>query len=149
MLSIAHGATGALIATAIPNPLISTPAILAVHFLQDSIPHWDFGQGLTKKIKSKKASFFQELLIDLPATIVLIYLWFPGTSGQINYLALYGLFIALLPDFLEFPYLFLNWRFWPIKQIARFHNSVHRSIPNKIRGLWPQALTLIIVYLLK
>jgi len=155
MLSVAHGTTGALIATLIPNPLISTPLILIAHFVQDHIPHWDFGQGLTKKIKSKKISFFQELLIDLPATIILVYLWFPPTSGlqgpslQVNYLAFYGLFIALLPDFLEFPYLFLNWKFWPIKQLAHFHNSVHQSIPNKIKGLWPQALVLLLVYLLK
>jgi hypothetical protein len=152
MLSIAHGTTGALIATKIPNPLISAPLIIAAHFLQDHIPHWDFGQGLTKKKKSKKAAFFQELLIDLPLSALLVYLWFP-TKGSglnsINLLAFYGWFIALLPDFLEFPHLFLKWNFWPIKQFATFHNSVHRSIPDKIKGLWPQGLNILLVYLLR
>jgi len=149
MLSIAHGTTGALIATKIPNPLISTPLILATHFLQDHISHWDFGQGLTKKIKSKKIAFFQELLIDFPLSIILVYFWFSSDLKQINSLAFYGWFIALLPDFLEFPHLFFNWRFWPLDQIAQFHNRVHNSTPEKFKGLWPQALTLLLVYLLK
>jgi len=149
MLSIAHGTTGALIATLIPNPLISTPLILATHFMQDHIPHWDVGGGLTKKVKSKKAAFLQELLFDLPTSILLVYLWFPGASGEINKLAFYGWFIALLPDFIEFPYLFLNLRFPLLNKFAAFHTSIHRSTNNKFKGLWPQALTLLLVYLLK
>ena len=155
MLSIAHGTTGALIATLIPNPIISTPLILASHFLQDHIPHWDVGQGLTSKKKSKKAAFFQELLLDFPASILLVYLWFPPTSNlqgltlKVNYLAFYGWFIALLPDFLEFPYLFLNLRFPLLNKFAAFHTSIHQSTTNKFKGLWPQALTLLLVYLLK
>lgn len=149
MLSIAHGTTGALIATAIPNPLISTPLILVTHFLQDYIPHWDFGQGLSKKKKRKKTAFFQELLTDFPLSILLVYLWFPAGSGEINFMAFYGWFIALLPDFLEFPYLFLNWRLKPLKQFVKFHSSIHESTSKKIKGLWPQAVTLLIVYLLK
>jgi hypothetical protein len=145
MLSIAHGTTGALIASKIPNPFISTPLILAAHFLQDYLPHWDFGQGLTKKKKSKKHAFFQELLIDFPASMILVYLWFPDSL----ILAFYGWFIALLPDFLEFPYLFLNWRFTPINQIAKFHSSIHESTPKKFKGLWPQLVTILLVYLLK
>ncbi|MBU1071281.1 hypothetical protein KKG65_02605 [Patescibacteria group bacterium] len=149
MLSIAHGTTGALIATLIPNPIISTPLILASHFVQDHIPHWDVGQGLTSKKKSKKAAFFQELLLDFPASILLVYLWFPGPSGQINPLAFYGWFIALLPDFIEFPYLFLNLRFPLLNKFAKLHTSIHKSTPNIFKGLWPQALTLLLVYLLK
>jgi hypothetical protein len=53
MLSIAHGSTGALIASKIPNPFISFPIILASHFLEDRIPHWDVGQGLTEGKKKK------------------------------------------------------------------------------------------------
>ena len=149
MLSIAHGTTGALIATYIPNPFISTPIILAVHFLQDHIPHWDFGQGLSKKKKSKKTAFYQELLIDFPASILLVYLFFRSGSPETLQLAFYGWFIALLPDFLEFPYLFLGWRFWPLKQVDKLHKQVHHSIPNKFKGLWPQAATILLVYLLR
>ena len=149
MLSIAHGTTGALIATLIPNPFISTPLIIATHFLQDYIPHWDVGQGLSKQKKSKKTTFLQELFIDFPASILLVFLLFPGNSNQINLLAFYGWVLALLPDFLEFPYLFLNWRFWPITQIDKFHKQVHRSTSNKFKGLWPQVATILLVYLLR
>jgi len=104
---------------------------------------------LTKKKKSKKTAFFQELLIDFPASILLVYLWFPSGSGEINLLAFYGWFIALLPDFLEFPYLFLNWKPKFLKRFVNFHNSAHESTPKKFKGLWPQAVTLLLVYLLK
>ncbi len=148
MLSIAHGTTGALIASKIPNPLISIPLCLAAHYLEDFVPHWDVGQGLTKKTKSKKAAFLQELFIDFPLSIILVYIFFQH-GRPFNILPWIGWFAALLPDFLEFPYLFLNARFFPIKQLADFHSSVHRSTPDKFKGLWPQALVILVVYLLR
>lgn len=148
MLSIAHGLTGALIATKIQNPLLSAPLILASHFLEDFIPHWDVGQGLSKGKKSHHHAFWQELTTDLPASILLVYLFF-GTGDPLSPLPWYGWFVGLLPDFLEFPYLFLNWRFFPIKELARFHKYFHHSIPHKIRGLAPQVLLIIAIYFLR
>lgn len=148
MLSIAHGVTGALIATKISNPLISIPLIIVAHFIEDYIPHWDVGQGLSKKVKSHKNAFFQELLTDFPASIILVYLFFQ--HGQpFSLLPWFGWFFGLLPDFIEFPYLFLGWRFFPIKQLAAIHKFFHHSIPNKFLGLAPQILLLIIIYLIR
>ena len=112
MLSTIHGPTGALIATKIKSPFISIPLIIASHFAQDYIPHWDVGQGLTKKKKSKKAAFFQELLIDFPFSIIITY-------------------------------------FWPLKHYASFHAKFHHSTPKVIKGLIPQVIILIVIYLLK
>lgn len=145
MLSVAHGLSGALIASKIPNPLISIPLCIAVHYLEDYVPHWDVGQGLTKKLKSKKAAFLQELFIDFPGSILLVYMFF----GVNDYRPWIGWFFALLPDFLEFPYLFLNARFFPIKQLADFHTFVHRSTPDKVKGLIPQILVILMVYYLR
>lgn len=145
MLSIAHAAAGAFIATKINNPWLSGPIIVATHFLQDYIPHWDVGQGLTKKLKSKHAAFIQELVTDFPASIIFVYFLYQASSTSINYQAWFGWFMALLPDFLEFPYLFLNLRFFPIKQIANLHNRFHHSTPNKWKGLWPQILVILLV----
>lgn len=145
MLSVAHAAVGAFIATKIPNPFISAPLIIAAHFIQDYIPHWDVGQGLTKKLKSKRASFVQELLTDFPASIALVYFIFQHQSTQINFNAWFGWFMGLLPDFLEFPHLFLGWTFFPIKQVALLHNKFHHSTPEKLKGLWPQILLILLV----
>ncbi len=147
MLSISHAATGALITTKIPYPIISVPLTLAAHYAQDYIPHWDVGQGLTKGKKSKTDAFFQELLTDFPLSIAFVYFVFQH-NRPFSIWPWLGWFVALLPDFLEFPYIFLNWRFWPIKPLAKFHSRFHNSIPDKVKGLIPQILIVIAVYFL-
>ena len=148
MLSIAHGTTGAFIATKIPNPFISLPLVIASHFLEDYIPHWDVGQGLTKKVKSHKDAFLQELLTDFPASILIVYFFFQYNQ-PFSWTPWIGWFFGLLPDFIEFPYLFLGWRFTPIKQLAAFHKYFHRSIPDKVRGLVPQILVIGLIYIFR
>ena len=148
MLSIAHGTTGALIAQKIPNPLISIPLIIASHFIEDRIPHWDVGQGLGKKTKTKRDAFLQELFIDFPLSIIVVFLFFQ-LGHPFDWRVWMGWFMGLFPDFLEFPFLFLNQRFTPIRQIAKFHEYVHRSTPDKVKGLLPQFLVIIAVYLLR
>jgi len=149
MLSIAHGPTGAFIATKIGNPYISIPLCIAAHFFEDAIPHWDVGQGLTKKSKSKKAAFIEELVWDLPLSAVIVFFFFQYGHPEINYAAWTGWFFGLFPDFLEFPYLFLNWRFEPVRTLAKIHSRFHESTPKKIRGLLPQVILLILIFLLR
>src|SRR5690554_6365101 len=102
MLSLAHTATGALIATKIPNPLISVPLILASHYLQDAILHWDVGTGLSNGTRKKKDAFNYEL-IDLALSFIFIYFFFQQPSSTLNYSAWLGAFVSLIPDFLEAP----------------------------------------------
>ncbi len=149
MLSIAHGTTGALIATKIPNPLISIPLIIATHFLQDRVPHWDVGQGLGSHKKTKKAAFLQELFFDFPLSIILVYFFFQHGQPTLNISAWLGWFVCLLPDFIEFPANFLNTKLPFIEPITKIHELVHRSTPNKFWGLLPQFLTILAVYLLR
>ena len=147
MLSITHGLTGAFIASHLANPLYSFPTIITVHYLQDLIPHWDLGTGLTKHLKTKKLAFFQELLIDFPLSALFVYFIF----RQYQTFSIYpwlGWFFGLLPDFIEFPYLFLNWRFFPITHLARLHAFTHRSTNHKIIGLLPQFAIIIAIYYL-
>jgi len=146
MLSITHGLTGAFIATKIENPLISIPLILAAHYLQDYIPHFDTGTGITKHLKTKRTAFLQELFLDFPLSIVSVYFFFTQYQG-LTLLPWLGWFVALCPDFIEFPFLFLNWRFFPIKELAKVHALVHRSIQNKFLGLLPQIIIVILIYL--
>lgn len=148
MLSIAHGTTGALIATKIPNPLISIPLVIAAHFLEDRVPHWDVGQGMGNQKKSKKVAFLQELFIDFPLSIFLVYIFFQ--HGQaFDWRPWLGWFCGLLPDFIEFPGLFLNIKIPAIKIVSDIHELVHRSTSNKFWGLVPQILVIVLVYLLR
>jgi hypothetical protein len=154
MLSIAHGLTGAVIVTGISNPYISLPLALISHYALDVVPHWDVGQGLSKKTKSKRLAFLQELFIDFPGSILLVFLFFPVTSPQpfdlpFNTLAFLGWFIALLPDFVEFPKNFLHLNPPIFKQLNYFHNLVHHSIPNTFVGLLPQTLLILYIYLIR
>lgn len=148
MLSIAHGPTGAFIASKIPNPLISIPLCIAAHFVQDFIPHWDVGTGLSKKVKSKKAAFLQELFIDLPLSVLIVYIFFQA-GRPFDWRPWLGWFAALIPDFIEFPRLFLKADPWPIRMINRFHKSIHHSTPAVVRGLAPQILVLVIIWIFR
>ncbi len=148
MLSITHATTGSFIAVKIPNLLISLPLIIAAHYAEDYIPHWDIGQGLSKQKKSKKTAFLQELFIDLPLSIILVFFFFQFNQ-PFNPLIWLGLIFGLLPDFIEFPRLFLKWRFTPIRQLNAFHKYFHNSIPHKIRGLIPQLLIILLIYILR
>lgn len=146
MLSIAHGSTGALIASKIPNPLISIPLVLASHYLEDRVPHWDVGQGLTKKKKSKKAAFLEELFIDFPLSIIFVYFVFQH-GHPFDWRPWLGWFFGLLPDFLEFPYLFMGMKGFPFGVLAKFHTWCHRSTPDKLWGLLPQITVILAVFL--
>ncbi len=148
MLSIAHGTAGALIALKINSPFLSIPLILASHYLEDRVPHWDIGQGLSSWKKTRKAAFLQELFFDFPLSILLVYLIFQ-IGHPFDWRIWLGWFVGLLPDFLEFPYLFLDMKFTPIRQLAAFHSWVHRSTPDKLLGLLPQILLILSSLLLK
>lgn len=148
MLSIAHGPTGAFIASKIPNLYISVPLIIASHFLEDRIPHWDVGQGLTHKKKTKKDAFLQELFFDFPLSILIVYVFFQ-MGRPFDWRPWLGWFLGLLPDFIEFPYLFLENRSPIIKKFAAFHTWMHRSTPSKFWGLLPQFLVLLTIFLFK
>lgn len=148
MLSIAHGTTGAFIASKIPNPLISIPLVLLSHYLEDRVPHWDVGQGLSSWKKSRQAAFLQELFFDFPLSIILVYFIFQ-VGQPFDWRVWMGWFVALLPDFLEFPHLFLDVRATPLKHLSKLHKLVHHSTPNKLWGLLPQILVILLVILLK
>ena len=148
MLSIAHGTTGAFIAKIIPNPIISIPLVLASHFLEDRVPHWDVGRGLGNKTKSKKNAFIQELFIDFPLSIILVFLFFQ-IGKPFDWHIWLGWFIGLLPDFLEFPSNFLNIKLPILNSVTKLHEFVHRSTDNVFWGLLPQFAVILVVFLLR
>lgn len=148
MLSISHGLTGAFIATQLQHPGLFVPLTLASHYLEDWIPHWDVGTGLSNGKRKRSTAILLEL-VDLAITAGLIYLFWGSAGTPTLYLAAVGAFIALLPDFIEAPRNFLNWEPRLIKPINRFHNLFHHSVPNILFGVIPQILLVAVIFLLK
>lgn len=151
MLSIAHAATGAVIATHLNTP-IAIPLILASHYALDAVAHHDAGTGLSSGKKTRKTALILGI-IDLILAAVLVLIMYPpdtfSLSSLTNHLghpAVWGAFLGLLPDFLESPRNFLKYEPAWLKPINSFHNSFHHSIPSILAGLAPQAILLTILW---
>lgn len=125
MLATTHSIVSAFIVKESPSPAIALPLILVSHYLLDFVPHWDTGTGLTKGLKTKKKVFF-DTLIDLAIGFTLIFVFFQK-GKKFSPLLWGGVFLGILPDLLEFPALFLNFRPFPIKILEKFHNKIHRK----------------------
>lgn len=151
MLSISHAATGAFLAVKLQNPLLYVPAVLASHYIEDWILHWDVGTGLSNGTRSRRTAFMLELA-DLGLAGLVVLAMYPlrlttianmGNPDLFVLLVPYlGAFVGLLPDFLEAPRNFLHWNPPLLKPFNSFHHSVHHSTPNVFKGLWPQIVLL-------
>lgn len=147
MLSISHSLTGAFLAVTLQHPALFVPAIFASHYLEDWIPHWDVGTGLTKGTRKRHHAIIMEIG-ELIITGALLYLYFQQGQASINWLAWWGGFIALVPDFLEAPRNFLKWEPAFIKPLNELHGYFHHSTPNMLVGLTPQVLLWIAIWFL-
>lgn len=147
MLSISHALTGAFLANKIQNPILYIPAVLASHYIEDWILHWDVGTGLTNGSRKKRDAILLEL-IDLALAGAMVYSLFQAGSVSLNLNAWLGAFFGLLPDFLEAPRNFLKFNPWWLKPFNDFHHGFHHSTPNMVLGLLPQIVVVgAIIYL--
>ena len=148
MLSISHSLTGAFIATHLPNPLLYVPLIFASHYLEDWIPHWDVGTGLSSGKRRRETAIVLELG-ELIITFILIYLFWQYGHAALNLNAWLGAGIALTPDFLEAPRNFLKWEPRIIRPLNELHGMFHHSTPNMLFGLAPQIIVVATIFWLR
>lgn len=152
MLSISHAVTGAFIAVKIGNPYLAIPLILLSHYLEDAVPHWDAGTGLSTG-KKTRAMAIKHGLIDLALAGIFVLTFYPQNPSSLSALLLatpiWGAFFGLFPDFLESPRNFLKYEPWFLKPLNRFHHSFHHSIPRMFDGLFPQILLLILLWIFR
>ncbi len=155
MLSISHAVTGAFIAVKIGNPFLAIPLILLSHYLEDAVPHWDVGTGLTKGVKSPWTALQHEVF-DLALAGILVIIYFPLSSYHLSSIVyhlqdpqIWGAIFGLLPDFLEAPRNF--WKYEPawLAPLNRFHHGFHHSIPRIWDGLAPQFILLIVLWIFR
>jgi hypothetical protein len=147
VLSISHSLTGALVATTL-HPVLVVPAIFATHYIEDWIPHWDVGTGLSNGSRKRTTAIALELG-ELAITAILLYLFFQAGKTEINYAAWIGGGLALVPDFLEAPRNFLKWEPGFFKPINNLHQAFHHSTPNIIIGLAPQVVLWWVIWWLR
>lgn len=74
MTGLNHGVTGAALALTIKNPVIAIPLSFISHYLQDLVPHWNYG---VSREADKKSSFFTtkfnlSLLTDFCLSLILM-----------------------------------------------------------------------------
>lgn len=144
MLSISHGLSGAFIATALPQP-VHIPLILACHYLQDWIPHWDVGTGLSTRKRTIEAAVGLEIIDLLVTAAAITYLWGLPNLDPVTWLPWWGCFVALLPDFIEAPKNFFNWEPAILKPLNRLHNNFHTSTTQVTWGLAPQLMLVALI----
>jgi hypothetical protein len=117
-----------LIAQKIPSPLISYPLIFLSHHLMDFVPHWDTGTGVRSNQKSKRDAIIHTIY-DLAIAATLFYLVFQKPLGNTISWKMWGAaFVAILPDLIEAPALFLNIKPFPINYLEKFHMKLHKRL---------------------
>jgi len=144
MLAVTHSLVGGFTATKITNPFISSPLLVISHLLLDRIPHWDLGTNFKKR---KKIINFLLAGGDLFAGIAACFFIFQRNS-PFNPLLWTGVFFSLLPDFLEFPALFLNWRFFPFDKLELIHSYFFHRKEKFPQGLISQLIIISAILLL-
>ena len=146
MLATTHSLTSALIVTKISPPYLSLPLVLIFHYLLDIIPHWDTGSGISKGLKTKIKAFI-ETLIDLTVAVVLVFFFFQ--KGQAFSPLLWGaVILGILPDLLEFPALFFNFRPFPLNYLEKFHTNIMHRRGKLPWGLINQLIIIALISLL-
>lgn len=148
MMSIPHALTGAFIANTIPEPIIYAPTAFCMHFLEDWVPHWDVGTGLSTGKRKRSTAILLEL-VELSATVGLIWLFFQRGHETIQYHVWLGGLMGIMPDLLEAPHNFLKWEPKFLKPLSRIHQFFHNSTPNMTLGLAPQVILVWIIWVMR
>ncbi len=118
MLETPHALVGMVIATAIPNPLISLPLCFLSHFGVDMLPHWNW------KPDTRPLSLLGIVLDLILLEILVGYLAFQSPL-QLNLAG--GAFFAILPDLLEAPYIFFGFDNRYLKKLCDFQQSIQNK----------------------
>lgn len=142
MLEFAHALTGGVIASKIANPLVSLPLALASHFLIDLLPHWNPRLSIEKKkygyiTKKTFLVIVLDCLFGLFLGLFLAFRHLPDTSMMLKIIA--GCFVGILPDLIEAPFYFLNWKNFRLTKIAVFQSSHQNNV-----SFWPGMVSQII-----
>ncbi|MCL5675713.1 MAG: hypothetical protein M1120_01145 [Patescibacteria group bacterium] len=145
MTSTTHSLVAVAIAAEIQQPLFAIPLAFASNFILDMVPHWDFGFGWRQKSKTK---LFLEGTLDVVVSYILVTLIYFRFLSYLNPFFVFAcVFASQLPDWLEIPYLLLNWKNEPFHFFYKIQHFIHRKL-DLPWGIVPQvAIVLPLLYL--
>jgi len=123
MTATAHALVGAVIATKFVNPFVGYPAAFASHFLMDAIPHWDFGTNWRKKSRLR---LFIESTIDVVVGFALVFVLFRNLVDPVYLWSM--VVMAQLPDWLEVPAWYFNFKVPPFSWAQDFQDFIHHRL---------------------
>ena len=139
MLETPHALVGMVIVVAIPNPLVSLPLAFLSHFAVDMLPHWNWEPN-TRPLS------LLGIILDL-ILLEIITVYFVTRSPQPLILAA-GSFLAILPDLLEAPHIFLGFENRYLQKLLQFQKSIQNNVsvlPGVITQLILSAICLLIL----
>ena len=126
MLETPHVIVGAAIATKVGNPLLAIPLALGSHFILDLAPHWN-PHLYTETQKSGKPSKKSTTIVIADGVIGLIAGFLISAKAlpnvQKTIFILFTCLISVLPDLIEAPYYFLNFRKEILHKWIKWHRS--------------------------
>jgi len=139
VLETPHALVGIVIATAIPNPLLSLPLAFLSHFGVDMLPHWNWEPD------ARPLSLLGIVLDLILLEILTCYLAF---QSPLKWNLVAGAFFAILPDLLEAPYIFFGINNKMINKLCNFQRRIQNRapvLPGIITQLLLSALCLLIL----
>lgn len=120
MTATSHSLVGASLAKLMPNPYLAILLALFSNFVLDLIPHWDTGTGWHHRPK-----IITFMMSGLDVFSGLIFSWWLFSSSVNPLYLLIIILTATLPDWLEAPYIFLNWDFPPFNWFYHVQSRFH------------------------
>jgi len=143
MLLTPHVLVGVTIASAVPNPYVAIPLAVAMHFLGDLVPHWDFYSNTPKEKRLKgwrPVAVMMELglAVAVGVTFTLHALWVQGDTALAARIFLCGI-AAVLPDALETPHIYTETKFKFVEKLTEVQKKLQTQAPLPW-GLITQAL---------
>lgn len=98
MIGLNHALTGALVAVAVDQPIVSLPAAFLSHFVIDSLPHWNYQIPGRKKLRPIVIG------VDMILSTIGIALIAVFVDADFWLFFLGGL-LGILPDTMWLPYI--------------------------------------------
>lgn len=145
MLRTPHFLAGVVIASKVSLFWPAAMMALVLHFILDAIPHKDTIDGIHVSIKN--------IILNIVDVIFTIGLFFLLVKKDLWGFAFIIGMVSILPDIIEFPGLI--WSKWfklpIIKQYHYWHTEVLQYSKGEVNWFWgllPQALIILIVYIL-
>lgn len=156
MILTPHALVGAALANSFPShPALGLTFAFLSHYLLDIIPHAEYSlKGFIDEEKEKVNSIFKNFKsVFKPLSIIgldfifglSVSIFFFVKDKNSLYLTIFGVLLAVLPDFLQLVYLKSKNKFWTaVQNIHEFFHGENKYRHELFRGTLTQLITIAI-----